>query len=42
MMFHMEMRNVSLETVGKVILVIRWQRAQPNCVLGFVEGRTSK
>lgn len=28
----MEMRNMLLETRGKVLLVIKWQRAWLNCV----------
>ena len=31
----MEMRNVLLETEGKVILVIKWQRTWQNSVLVF-------
>ena len=30
-----QIRNVSLETGGKVILVVKWQRAWLNCVLEF-------
>ena len=31
MRFQSEMRNISLETEGKAILVIKWQRTWLNC-----------
>lgn len=34
----MERRNLLLETGGEVILVIKWPRAWPTCVLGFCGG----
>lgn len=39
-----EMRNVLLETRGKAILVIKWQKTWMDCAcaLVFVEDRTNK
>lgn len=31
-----------IDTGGKAVLVIKWQRTWPNCVLVFCEGGTCK
>lgn len=40
--YQTEMRSMLLDTGLRVILVIKWQRTWPSCVLVFVESRTFK